>query len=134
MKQLPSTADLKSLNQVSRQLYCTTSARLYRDLTFSAASEWLLTCLNIQQFIDSRSRGTALQHLRSVRKLNITAPNHFVRNRRCSFRTALPYDWYIAKRQNIDSDILHYDFLCDLMNQIWLIFDGLTVNALDGFW
>jgi hypothetical protein len=119
---------------VSRSLYAGTLHLTYQTLTFSAHSEWALNVLNIKPFVEARSEPKRLEkHLEHVQDLRFIAPFRVARFQRCSYRTAFWYDQHITGKQKTDQNMFHADFLCEILNQIRMIFDELKIQSLRSF-
>ncbi|KAJ6093785.1 hypothetical protein N7499_003116 [Penicillium canescens] len=123
-RQLTATT-LRVFSRASSRLYSVLVHRIYRTISFCAASEWALNLLNVDPFFlhfDPSQPADCLQH---ARHLQIGAPSHLVRFNRCAyyniFRAAgLPES--PAPVGASEQATAHQQFLDDVKDQLQLIF------------
>ncbi|KAJ5230957.1 hypothetical protein N7489_011665 [Penicillium chrysogenum] len=131
-----SATTLRVLSRVSSRLYAVLVPRIYRTISFCAASEWALNVLNVDPFFLRFGPSRAADYLQHVLQLQIKAPFHLVRFNRCAyyniFRAAgLPES--PATLGASDEATAHQQFLDDVKDQLQLIFTHLKPNRLSTF-
>ncbi|KAJ6037929.1 hypothetical protein N7499_004088 [Penicillium canescens] len=131
-----SATTLRVLSRVSSRLYAVLVPRIYRTISFCAASEWALNVLNVEPFFLRFGPSRAADYLQHARHLQIKAPFHLVRFNRCAyyniFRAAgLPES--PATLGASDEAAAHRQFLDDVKDQLQLIFTHLKPNRLSTF-
>ncbi|KAJ5260657.1 hypothetical protein N7524_008681 [Penicillium chrysogenum] len=132
---LPVTT-LRVLSRASSRLYAVLVPRIYRTVSFCAASEWALNVLDVDPFFRHLGPSRAADYLQHTRHLQIRAPFHLVRFNRCAyyniFRAAgLPES--PAPLGASDDATAHQQFLDDVKDQLQLIFTHLEPNRLSTF-
>ncbi|KAJ5230968.1 hypothetical protein N7489_011676 [Penicillium chrysogenum] len=131
-----SATTLRVLSRASSRLYAVLVPRIYRSISFCAASEWALNVLNVDPFFLRFGPSRAAGYLQHARHLQIKAPFHLVRFNRCAyyniFRAAgLPES--PATLGASDEATAHQQFLDDVKDQLQLIFTHLKPNRLRTF-
>ncbi|KAJ5775836.1 uncharacterized protein N7511_000847 [Penicillium nucicola] len=132
---LPTTT-LRILSRASSRLYAVLVPRIYRIISFRAASEWALNVLDVDPFFRNFGPSRAADYLQHARHLQIKAPFHLVRFNRCAyyniFRAAgLPNS--PTTLGSSDEATAHGQFLDDVRDQLQLLFTHLKPNRLSTF-
>ena len=133
--QLPATT-LRVLSRASSRLYAVLIPRIYRTVSFCAASEWALNVLDVDPFFHHLGPSRAADYLQHTRHLQIRAPFHLVRFNRCAYynifrATGLPESPALLGAS--DEATAHQQFLDDVKDQLQLIFTHLGPNRLSTF-
>ncbi|KAJ6033836.1 hypothetical protein N7460_000247 [Penicillium canescens] len=130
------TSSLRALSCVSFRFYSALVPEIYRDLAFCALSEWALNVLNINSFFLRHGSLRASSYLQHTKNLHIEAPIHLARFNRCAyysiFRTA-SLSRCSSTLGASNNATAHEQFLCDITDQLQLVFARLKPNSLYAF-
>ncbi|KAF4768016.1 hypothetical protein HAV15_002970 [Penicillium sp. str.  len=132
---LPATT-LRVLSRASSRLYAVLIPRIYRTVSFYAASEWALNVLDVDPFFRHLGPSRAADYLQHTRHLQFRAPFHLVRFNRCAYYNifrATGLSESPAPLGASDEATAHQQFLDDVKDQLQLIFTYLEPNRLRTF-